>query len=663
MNEWHFPAPALGSGMRLLERETELPGGRWYEASEINAALEWTAIPQPLAGSDWLTFDLITDRANLFVLMFRLFAADGRAFDLLFAALPHAQARFRLPLSATAQDRWLLGREGAWLKPICWGAAMRPDEIVRASLLLHRLEGEPARWCMTLPRILAEEPERLREPKLLASPLLDRMGQSTTREWPGKSLGESEVAERLRQQLAGASQAQWPESWNAWGGSRDRRYEATGWFRAQNADGRWWLVDPDGGAFWSSGPDCCHPLVQASCGGLESALAEFSELAATDGVVTQSRRGREANHLAANFIRTFGAEWRQAWERIAVAELKRAGFNTVGNWSDWRWASRAGIPYVRPMELRWQRVKTVFRDMPDVFDPAFEEDAADFAAQLEETRDDRAMIGYFLMNEPQWGFADQILAEGMLAVSGASWTRAALVAWLKERYGDEASLARAWELPNLSFDQLSVETVTGKLSAQALADLAEFSALMVRRLFQTLNTACRRVDANHLNLGARYYRIPPDWVVAGMVGFDVFSMNCYAERPPIEDIAAVAERLDLPVMIGEFHFGALDAGLPASGIGHVADQADRGRAFAYYVESAAAHPACIGAHYFTLYDQSWLGRFDGENYNIGLLDVCHRRYEPFYAAARMTHERLYAVAAGEVAPTEERASHRAKIFI
>jgi hypothetical protein len=105
--------------------------------------------------------------------------------------------------------------------------------------------------------------------------------------------------------------------------------------------------------------------------------------------------------------------------------------------------------------------------------------------------------------------------------------------------------------------------------------------------------------------------------------------------------------------IGEWHFGALDAGLPASGIGHVRDQAGRGQAYRGYLEDAAAKPWCIGAHWFTLYDESALGRFDGENGNIGFLDVCNRAYEPLAEAARLSHARLYDLARGRVEPCRD----------
>lgn len=77
-------------------------------------------------------------------------------------------------------------------------------------------------------------------------------------------------------------------------------------------------------------------------------------------------------------------------------------------------------------------------------------------------------------------------------------------------------------------------------------------------------------------------------------------------------------------MIGEFHFGAAGAGMLAYGIRAVATQEERGLAYRYYVEQAAAIPKLIGVHYFQLNDQPVLGRFVGENYQIGTVDVCQR---------------------------------------
>ncbi len=190
----------------------------------------------------------------------------------------------------------------------------------------------------------------------------------------------------------------------------------------------------------------------------------------------------------------------------------------------------------------------------------------------------------------------------------------------------EAAFSKAWGLP-VTWGSIEEGEWTATLSDTARADLQAFSTVMIDQLFTTLSQACRAVDPNHLNLGARYYTAPPDWALAGMRSFDVFSVNCYREQPD-PALKELSERVGRPVLIGEWHFGALDVGLPASGIGRVDNQVDRGKAFRVYLEDAAAQPWCVGAHYFTLYDQSALGRFDGECYNIGFLDVCNRPYEP-----------------------------------
>jgi hypothetical protein len=71
------------------------------------------------------------------------------------------------------------------------------------------------------------------------------------------------------------------------------------------------------------------------------------------------------------------------------------------------------------------------------------------------------------------------------------------------------------------------------------------------------------------------------------------------------------------------------------------------------MEDAAANPNCVGAHWFTLYDQSAIGRFDGENYNIGFLDICNQPYKELCEAGITTHERIYEVAAGELEPFDD----------
>jgi hypothetical protein len=118
----------------------------------------------------------------------------------------------------------------------------------------------------------------------------------------------------------------------------------------------------------------------------------------------------------------------------------------------------------------------------------------------------------------------------------------------------------------------------------------------------------------------------------------------------VERVARVTGR---PVLIGEFHFGVPADGLGA-GLVQTRDQAERASGYRYYVEQAAALPGFVGAHWFTWRDEPVLGRFDGENYNIGFVDATDRPYPELVDAAKATHARLLEVHSGKAAPFSQR---------
>jgi hypothetical protein len=662
---YEIPFQAL-LGVAAQEAEpAPLAGAEWYTAQEIGDGLAFTFPVGALAGAKYLTADLLLDGERLAVFNLTLQEGEGgRVFRLSFGLLNQCQARLRMPLEAVDQNRWRYEREGAWLKPICMGERVDLGKVDRLALTVQRKSSEPLHWCITPLTATLEEPPRLEKPLLTQGKLLDELGQSALHEWQGKTRSVEELTSRLRAQLAAAPSQKLPDSFSHWGGWKEKRFEARGFFYTRKEHDRWWLVDPDGYTFWSSGLDCVRVDTEAIYGGLETALTWLPDPAGDFAAAFEQHGEQKAfNYLAANFMRAFGKEaWYDRWAEITLAELRRLGFNTVANWSDWQIARAAGTPYVRPLPRLEPTLPTVYRDFPDVFHPGFPEAAEQFAQPLGETADDPAFIGYFLMNEPTWGFAQETPAAGMLFNTPECYSRLALADFLLGRYATEGVLSEAWQMP-VSFGQLRRGAWSAALTPDAQADLADFSEVMVEKLFGGLSDACRKVDPRHLNLGIRYYTIPPQWALKGMRHFDVFSMNCYRPRLPAEEMAKISAMLDQPILVGEWHFGAHDVGLPACGIGHVPDQESRGKAFRFYVEDAAAKPWCVGVHYFNIYDQSAIGRFDGENYNIGFLDVCNRPYEPLAAAARQSHERLYAVADGQTAPVEEQPEYLPLLFM
>lgn len=661
-DERPFPPAALLGESAVDADPGPLPGLVWYRFAGVEAGLSWEVPPGFFAGMSHLTAEVLLDGDRLGVFAIVLQEGEGgRAFRFTLGFLNQCQARIRMPLSATDLDRRAFGREGAVLGMGAHGDRIDLARVDRVRFVVARDGGLPQRIALGGFRLTAAAPEPLARPLLPRGPLLDELGQSRLRSWPGRTADEAELVARLRSQRAAPAPAEQAER-SPWGGWTERRFAATGRFRVERDGARWWLADPDGCAFWSAGLDCVRPSVEAVLDGLPGAFAWLPD---ADGPLrealgTDHCGQRQCNFLAANLLRAFGAGWREAWRDLIAGELRRLGFNTVANWSAWEEFRGRRTPYVRPLAGTFHGFPRVFRDFPDVFAPEWPAACAAFAAQLAGAADDPALIGYFMDNEPQWGFASETPAAGMLFNAPDCHSRRVLATRLRTRYGGDAALAAAWGLP-AGLDEVAAGAWRHRLTPAAERDLEAFSAEMAELLFGGLTRACRAAAPGVLNLGVRYYTAPPAWAAPAMRHFDVFSMNCYRHQVD-HGIARIAAMLDRPVLIGEWHFGALDAGLPASGIGHVRDQEERGAAYRSYLEDAAAQPWCVGAHWFTLYDNTAVGRFDGECYNIGFYDVCHRPY-PIAEAARLSHQRMYRVAAGLEPPFPGPARNLPLLFV
>lgn len=175
----------------------------------------------------------------------------------------------------------------------------------------------------------------------------------------------------------------------------------------------------------------------------------------------------------------------------------------------------------------------------------------------------------------------------------------------------------------------------------------------MREYIRIPSEACRKTDRNHLNLGLRWSKADNPDMMVGWEYFDVFSINCYDFDPSTDMDFAKNAGVDLPILLGEYHCGALDRGLPATGLKGVENQTERAKMWRYYVEHAAAHPYGVGAHWFQYNDQFCLGRFDGKNYQIGMVDVCMQPYPELMEAVKKSSEALYAVKNGEQEPFDE----------
>ena len=178
----------------------------------------------------------------------------------------------------------------------------------------------------------------------------------------------------------------------------------------------------------------------------------------------------------------------------------------------------------------------------------------------------------------------------------------------------------------------------------------EFIYRAFDRFLEVTMAAIRRHDPHHLILGLRFGGgLPPPAMLRACRVFDVYSLNVYSTQVDQKVLAEINRVTGRPIIIGEFHFGVPGRGL-APGLVQVRDFAERGVAYRYFVEQAAASPSLIGTSWFQWGDQPCTGRMDGENYNIGVVDVTDRPYADLVDAMRITHRRIQAVHGGTTAP-------------
>ncbi|USZ68895.1 hypothetical protein NGM10_03955 [Halorussus salilacus] len=646
----HRLRPVGGDAARREASASPLNDASGFEADAEGDGVRFESPTGTPSEDGYAALDLLVEGEESVKFHLRFSSADGETRVLGFRLLPACQARVRVPLAAIADDSFVLERDGAVLQRRVQGDRFDPSKLDQIELRLDRAASTPVRWWQTPLGIRGDEPPRLTDPDLPDGPLLDEFGQSARRSWSGKTESRSELEGRLRRQRDRPADRSRRAERSEWGGWTDGpRFEATGYFRIERDGDRWWLVDPDGRPFWSTGICCIRPYPETAYGGLDDALAWLPdsnrEFAAAFDSTDAPDEVSTVNYLVANLIRAFGPnEWRDAWERIVDGELRRLGVTTVGAWSDREWARDAAWPYVRTLPWEFDGVESVAWDFPDVFSPAFEAAAEEVAAPLAETAGDAALVGYFLGNEPDWAWMDELPAWEMLRSTEACETRTAFAEWLRERYDSASALSDSWDA-DCSFADVESGRWTQSRPDGATADLRAFSERMSERFYETLVTACRRVDSEHLCLGTRFPWSPPEWAVPGLKSFDVLCLNCFRPRVP-EEYGELCERLSAPLLVGEFLFGALDVGLPAPGVQWVPDQRARGDAYRVFVEDAASRPWCVGAHWYGLYDQSAMGKRNGANFNIGIYDVCNRSYEELLDSIRASNRHIYEVAAG-----------------
>ncbi len=484
-------------------------------------------------------------------------------------------------------------------------------------------------------------------------PFIDEFGQYIHKDWPGKTHFLKEMIAQGKAEDKDIATHHGPTDRNKYGGwTAGPRLKATGFFRVEKYEGKWWLVDPQGRLFWSHGIDCVRsanatPITDRehyyrNLPEADSRFAKFygSGSWAPHGYYKDHSPYKTYDFSQANFLRKYGGDWEKAFAEITHRRLKSWGINTIANWSDSDICLMRKTPYVCTISYGSRSLEGsqgYWGKFYDVFDPSFRQRLRE-RLEREKGRaiDDPWCMGYFVHNEIAWG--DEVsLAIAALISPAEQPAKKVLIEDLKVKYGTIDRLNAVWETEHANWDALlQSQQVPDK--KKAWADLTDFYTKTAETYFETIREELKKVAPNQLYMGCRFAWVNDRAARAAAKFCDIVSYNRYSYSVAEQHLP---DNIDMPIIIGEFHFGALDRGMFHTGLRKTTNQQDRADKYKSYVQGALRNPYIVGTHWFQYKDQATTGRGDGENYQIGFIDICDKPYPEIVRACREVGYNLY----------------------
>lgn len=349
-----------------------------------------------------------------------------------------------------------------------------------------------------------------------------------------------------------------------YGGRKDRRTAAIGFFRAQKMEGRWWIIDPDG-----------YPMINIGLNNVATAASDSSLKLMQQEYGDKAGWAAHTKKLMQDLgFNAFGA-WSDNESLLGVKSQQRKPFSYTiikGFMSDY--GKRRGGTYQLPGHTGYPD-NTIF-----VFDPEFEKFCDEYAKQLAAFKDDKALFGYFSDNEMPFQrlSLDRYLAK-------------------KDTTDPGCIAAKQW----LAAKNLSVNDITDK-------ERNEFLGVMAERYYSIVSKAIKKYDPNHLYLGSRFHsyekKVPEVFKAAGKY-VDVIAVNYYREWTPLpEDVTNWEAWSGKPFIITEWYTKGEDSGMPNySGAGWIVHtQKDRGLFYQNFTLALLESKNCVGFHWFKYQD-------------------------------------------------------------
>ncbi|MDQ1630018.1 MAG: hypothetical protein QOI54_3762 [Actinomycetota bacterium] len=376
---------------------------------------------------------------------------------------------------------------------------------------------------------------------------------------------------------------------SSYGGSKKFQFEATGYFRLEQGDNRWWLVDPEGNGFLSVGLN--H--------------IDDSDL--------------KYDHNLDLWKERYGGS-RDRWIKEGVApDLKNWGFNTIGwtqqyiggGWRekfDWsqivvvehgaQWTTddfvKADTPFIVHMRLAENENWNGRPFYPDPFDADFEDHCAYLARSIcADLAENKNLLGYSFVDAPLW----------YPHPAGEDWP--------------------------------SLKGLSESSRDEKLFDVAT-------KYYETIHRHIRKYDQNHLILGDRYNGdvfLPDAVLEAAKPYIDVLSVQYYPGNTK-QEIQSMKERatalykkVGLPILIPDIGNWTPTELNPQRDMDNVETQADRGQHYVDIFSEIINEPWLLGWH--------WCGYIENLNRGWGMKDPWDEPYSEYVDQVADFNRKVY----------------------
>lgn len=485
-------------------------------------------------------------------------------------------------------------------------------------------------------------------------PFIDRYGQYIHESWNVKVHSDDDFIHHRNREKQDLTRNPPPADWNQYGSWKSGpTLKATGHFRVEKYDGKWWLVDPEGKLFFSNGNGC------VSVGRLPTPITDrkkyFQDLPLKDdkrfgqfySQINREERILDCfNFVHANLFRKYGEGWKSLSQELAHERMHSWGYNTLANWSDPDICFMRKTPYVlstgsgggKKLQGKHDNTSGFLRD---VFSPDFATAVTNSISALEGSDNDPWCIGYFIDNELPWN-RNRICIQ-TLESPASQPAKVVFVDMLKRKYGVIQLLNQVWRTSYQSWDAL-LQSREAQHIQNAEEDFKVYYEQFADRYFSVIAQALKKFAPNKLYLGSRFHgAVLGDEIMAAAAArhCDIVSCNIYKYPEEMARFRFPAD-MDVPLIIGEWHFGTLDRGMFDYGICYVEDHVERADHYIRYMKAVLAHPQFVGAHWFRYRNHPNTGRSsDSANAHNGVLDVCDTPYWETIEAAREVGHNLY----------------------